>query len=61
MVAAEPENDTPEDEAVGTDTGDAFVSVELAMTELDPDKTPPGPNVIPLVDDEAAAEVFDAL
>jgi hypothetical protein len=58
VEAALPEKDTPE---VGTDTTDPSVLDEAGTTVLDPVKTPPGPKVIPLADDEAAADVTEAL
>lgn len=51
----------PGDESVGTDTGEVFVSEGLAVIVLEPDKTPPGPKVIPLADEEVVAEVTNVL
>jgi hypothetical protein len=58
VEAALPEKDTPE---VGTDTTVPSVLDEAGTTVLDPVKTPPGPKVIPLAEDEAAADVTEAL
>lgn len=56
---ADPENDTPDDVAVGTVIGDdAIESEEIPTKELEPERTPPGPNVIPLADEEAADEAI---
>lgn len=55
VVAADPEYDTPDDETVGTDTGEAFVSEELPTKVPEPVNTPLGPNVIPPEDEAAEA------
>jgi len=58
VEAALPEKDTPE---VGTETTDPSVLDETGIIVLEPVKTPPGPKVIPLAEDEAAADVTEAL
>lgn len=58
VEAALPEKDTPE---VGTETTDPSVLDETGTIVLEPVKTPPGPKVIPVAEDEAADDVTAAL